>query len=190
MRLNSFVTLRGTSSITTVSSTTGYGSIVLSASSIGEYDVTVSFNNNVGAGLCSVYLNGTNITNTIAAGPSDPLNLTSGTNSFYITLPHSGTSYAVDIVTNNGYRGSVSFTSAVYIPGAPSITSVTPSQNSIAIAWSSVPNATSYNVYLNNTLVTSSNFSPSGSGLAGTITGLSPDTTYSIGVQAVAPDVI
>ena len=112
---------------------------------------------------------------------------------FTFTLPHWGTQYAVSVqVINNmgtssqSYSGigSAVFSTPAYVPGAPVISTVVPGQSQITLNWTAVPNASSYNVYLNGTLKINT------TGLSYIITGLSPATTYTVGVQAVAPDVV
>lgn len=124
-----------------------------------------------------------------------------GVNGLTVHLPHWGTAYGAIVLQGTvdavsaamAYAGnpaggyviaSAQFSTAAYVPGAPTITVVTPGTSSIAFGWSAVANASSYNVLLNGSVVAST------TGTSYTIGNLSPATQYTIGVQAVAPDVI
>ncbi len=175
--------LRGTSSLTTTTATTTSGALIVSASSIGEYSVVVSFSGAFQGNVATIAMNGSPVQlSSILSG--DPAHLQAGTNSFVIALPHSGTNYTIGISIDNGYQGSVSFTSAIYIPGAPSIQNVATTATVITFSWSAVPNAVQYIVYLNGAAVITQPGTTAGIG------GLAPNTRYTIGVQAVAPDVV
>ncbi|MDE2233017.1 MAG: fibronectin type III domain-containing protein [Patescibacteria group bacterium] len=124
-----------------------------------------------------------------------------GVNGLTVHLPHWGMAYGLIVLQGTvdavnaamAYAGnpaggfiiaSAQFSTAAYVPGAPVITVVTPGMNSIAFGWSAVSNATSYNVLLNGSVIAST------TGTSYTFGNLSPATQYSIGVQAVAPDVV
>ena len=103
-----------------------------------------------------------------------------------ITLPKSGTSYTVS-VSSSQYTGSATFSTKAYIPNTPQISGATATSTTITFGFTQVPNATGYQVYLNGTAY--------GSVLAATattatITGLSPATSYTVGIQAIAPDAV
>lgn len=136
---------------------------------------TVNWTSVSGATKYKVYLNGTLKGDNV-----------SGT-SYNVTGLTPATSYSVTVsaVTDDGEQAQSDaktiVTSAI---GAPQgLKSNTVGGNSVSISWNSIANATEYKVYLNGSLKLEDLTSPNA-----TVTGLSPETTYSITVSAVTPD--
>jgi len=111
-------------------------------------------------------------------------------NGISITNLHWGTTYSVNVNDDTLALpvGSTQFTTPIYIPNAPVITKAVPSFDDIVVYWNAVPNATQYNIYLNGTLV--GNTTATYISLKTIGQKLQQATKYTIGVQAVAPDVL
>jgi hypothetical protein len=107
-----------------------------------------------------------------------------------ITNLHWGTTYSVNVNDDTLALpvGTAQFTTPIYVPDAPVITKAVPSFDDIVVYWNAVPNATQYNIYLNGTLV--GNTTATYISLKTIGQKLQQSTKYTIGVQAVAPDVL
>jgi hypothetical protein len=129
------------------------------------------------------------INGTVQSG-TGTLNILGGTG-YNLTMPHWGTQYTVTVNDANGFTiGSVTFSTPAYVPGAPVITKISPTSSGLAVVWNAVPNASSYIVTWKVAGAASWQGTASTTNLSAQITGLSAATTYTVGVQAVAPDVV
>ena len=174
------VRLRGSSSISTLQLTTSTGSISVSASNIGQTSAVISWTQPETSTWTISTASGQVTTGSATQGQSVSMTL---------NFQHTGTSYTLMVSTPH-YSGSVTLTTAAYIPGAPSVSSHSQTANSITIGWSAITNATSYNVYWSVAGAASWQGQATVTGTSYTIPNLQPGTLYSVGIQAVAPDVI
>jgi len=174
--------LKGTSTISTISTmTSGTVTAQVSGNSV-IISANVPINSSDSYSFQLSYSGG--------SSPYSGYNATQLYNGITISNLHWGTTYTVSVNDDTTALpvGSVQFTTPIYVPNAPVITGATPSLNDIVVTWNAVPNATSYNIYLNGTKignVTTTNASMKALGAT-----LQQATKYTIGVQAVAPDVL
>ncbi len=172
--------LRGVSTVSVFELTTSTGGIAVSASQITQTGATITWTMPETSTWTISTQYGTVLTGSGTSGQAiaQPLN-----------FPHTGTSYTLSISTPH-YTGTVTVTTLAYVPGQPAVSSHSQTANSLTIVWGAVANATSYNIMWSVAGAASWQGSDTTTGTSYTIPNLNPGTLYSIGIQAVAPDVI
>jgi len=162
---------------------------VISSATPGDGSVTVSWNTVSGATSYNLYYRaGTTVTN------SNGTKITDVTSPYSITGLTNGTQYSFALCsvnsTGESNLSSISTTKPVAtptVPAAPAISSATPGDGSVKVSWSSVSNATSYNLYYRegSTVDKSNGTKITGVTSPHTITTLSNGKQYAFAVNAV-----